>query len=94
MGVAILSTVAVSRAEALRYTLARTRRRAHEGFQSAFLACFALAGLGVLMAIALLGAPRGRRESGWSRSPRNEVRSRRALRRSWPAVSDAIGRFV
>ena len=53
-----------------------------EGFQSAFVACVALAALGVLVALTLLGTPRKARRSGWSRpaparmnpNPRNEAK--------------------
>ena len=60
LGVAIVSTVAVSRSEDYLATnegadpvLVLT-----EGFQSAFVACVVLAALGVLLALTLLGAPR------------------------------------
>jgi MFS family permease len=65
LGVAIVSTVAVSRSEdflagneGANLLVALT-----EGFQSAFLACVVLAGIGVALALALLGRPRrGRHE--------------------------------
>jgi EmrB/QacA subfamily drug resistance transporter len=60
LGVAIVSTVAVSRSEDF---LAATEGASPlvaltEGFQSAFLACFVLAGIGVALALVLLGKPR------------------------------------
>ncbi len=60
LGVAIVSTVAVSRSE----DYLATNEGANpvlvltEGFQSAFVACVVLAALGVLLALTLLGAPR------------------------------------
>jgi EmrB/QacA subfamily drug resistance transporter len=60
LGVAIVSTVAVSRSEdflggneGANPLVALT-----EGFQSAFVACVVLAGIGVALALALLGRPR------------------------------------
>jgi EmrB/QacA subfamily drug resistance transporter len=60
LGVAIVSTVAVSRSEDF---LAGNEGAnplvvLTEGFQSAFLACVVLAGIGVALALALLGRPR------------------------------------
>jgi MFS family permease len=60
LGVAIVSTVAVSRSEDY---LAANRGAnplvaLNEGFQSAFLACVVLAGIGVALALLLLGRPR------------------------------------
>ena len=60
LGVAIVSTVAVSRSE----DYLATNEGANpvlvltEGFQSAFVACVMLAALGVLLALTLLGVPR------------------------------------
>jgi EmrB/QacA subfamily drug resistance transporter len=60
LGVAIVSTVAVSRSE----NFLAANEGANpllvltEGFQSAFLACVALAAIGVVLALALLGRPR------------------------------------
>jgi EmrB/QacA subfamily drug resistance transporter len=60
LGVAIVSTVAVSRSED--YLAANEGANPlvalTEGFQSAFLACVALAGIGVALALLLLGRPR------------------------------------
>jgi MFS family permease len=60
LGVAIVSTVAVSRSED--YLAANAGANPlvvlTEGFQFAFVACAVLAGLGVLLALTLLGAPR------------------------------------
>jgi EmrB/QacA subfamily drug resistance transporter len=60
LGVAIASTVAVSRSEDF---LAANEGAnplvvLNEGFQSAFLACVVLAGIGVALALLLLGRPR------------------------------------
>jgi EmrB/QacA subfamily drug resistance transporter len=65
LGVAIVSTVAVSRSED--YLAANERANPlvvlTEGFQSAFVACVVLAGIGVVLALLLLGRPRrGRQE--------------------------------
>ena len=60
LGVAIVSTVAISRSG----DYVATHGGADplvvltEGFQTAFVACGVLAGLGVMLALALLGAPR------------------------------------
>jgi EmrB/QacA subfamily drug resistance transporter len=54
-GVAIVSTVAISWADGGSSLLALT-----EGFQAAFWACVALAGLGLLVSLLLLGPPRQR----------------------------------
>jgi EmrB/QacA subfamily drug resistance transporter len=60
LGVAIVSTVAVSRSED--YLAANEGANSlvvlTEGFQSAFLACGVLAGIGVALALLLLGRPR------------------------------------
>jgi EmrB/QacA subfamily drug resistance transporter len=60
LGVAIVSTVAVSRSED--YLAANEGANPlaalNEGFQSAFLACVVLAGIGLALAILLLGRPR------------------------------------
>ena len=60
LGVAIVSTVAVSRSEDYLATNegADPLLVLTEGFQSAFVACVVLAALGVLLALTLLGAPR------------------------------------
>jgi EmrB/QacA subfamily drug resistance transporter len=61
LGVAIVTTVAVTRSED--YLAANDGANPlvvlNEGFQSAFLACVALAGLGVAISLLLLGRPRG-----------------------------------
>jgi EmrB/QacA subfamily drug resistance transporter len=61
LGVAIVTTVAVSRSED--YLAANEGANPlvvlNEGFQSAFWACVALAGLGVAISLLLLGRPRG-----------------------------------
>jgi EmrB/QacA subfamily drug resistance transporter len=60
LGVALASTVAISRSED--YLAANQRADPlvvlNEGFQSAFLACVVLAGIGVVLALLLLGRPR------------------------------------
>jgi MFS family permease len=60
LGVAILTTVAVSRSED--YLAANEGANPlvvlNEGFQSAFLACVVLAGIGLALALLLLGRPR------------------------------------
>jgi predicted MFS family arabinose efflux permease len=60
LGVAILSTVAVSRSED--YLAANHGANPlvalTEGFQSAFAACVVLAGIGLALALLLLGRPR------------------------------------
>ena len=60
LGVAIVSTVAVSRSEDFLAGNDGANQLAAltEGFQSAFLACVVLAGIGVALALALLGRPR------------------------------------
>jgi EmrB/QacA subfamily drug resistance transporter len=60
LGVAIITTVAVSRSEDYRATNegANPLVVLNEGFQSAFLACVVLAGIGVALALLLLGRPR------------------------------------
>jgi EmrB/QacA subfamily drug resistance transporter len=61
LGVAIVTTVAVTRSED--YLAANDGANPlvvlNEGFQSAFWACVALAGLGVAISLLLLGRPRG-----------------------------------
>jgi EmrB/QacA subfamily drug resistance transporter len=59
LGVAIVSTVAVSRTEDFLATNASASPLVGltEGFQSAFLACAVLAGIGTVLALALLGGP-------------------------------------
>jgi predicted MFS family arabinose efflux permease len=60
LGVAILTTVAVSRSDD--YLAANDGANPlvvlNEGFQSAFLACVVLAGIGMALALLLLGRPR------------------------------------
>jgi MFS family permease len=60
LGVAIVSTVAVSRSED--YLAANEGANPlvvlNEGFQSAFLACVVLAGIGLALGLLLLGRPR------------------------------------
>jgi MFS family permease len=60
LGVAILTTVAVSRSDD--YLAANADANPlvvlNEGFQSAFLACVVLAGIGIALALLLLGRPR------------------------------------
>jgi EmrB/QacA subfamily drug resistance transporter len=60
LGVAIVSTVAVSRSEDFLAAneAANPLVVLTEGFQSAFVACVVLAAIGVVMALALLGRPR------------------------------------
>jgi EmrB/QacA subfamily drug resistance transporter len=60
LGVAIVSTVAVSRSEDYLAANegANPRVVLNEGFQSAFLVCVVLAGIGVALALLLLGRPR------------------------------------
>jgi predicted MFS family arabinose efflux permease len=61
LGVAIVTTVAVSRSED--YLAANEGANPlvvlTEGFQSAFMACVVVAGIGVALALLLLGRPRG-----------------------------------
>jgi EmrB/QacA subfamily drug resistance transporter len=66
LGVAIVTTVAVSRSEDF---LAANEGAnllvvLNEGFQSAFLACVVLAGIGMALALLLLGRPRGAPKEG------------------------------
>jgi EmrB/QacA subfamily drug resistance transporter len=56
LGVAIVSTVAVSRSEG--YEAANPLVGLTEGFQSAFVACVVLAAMGAVLALLLLGRPR------------------------------------
>jgi EmrB/QacA subfamily drug resistance transporter len=60
LGVAIITTVAVSRSQDYRAANegANPLVALNEGFQSAFLACVVLAGIGVGLALLLLGRPR------------------------------------
>jgi EmrB/QacA subfamily drug resistance transporter len=60
LGVAIVSTVAVSRSENFLSANEGANQLVvlTEGFQSAFLACVVLAGIGVALALLLLGPPR------------------------------------
>jgi hypothetical protein len=59
LGVAIVSTVAVSRSEDFLAANdgASPLVALTEGFQSAFVACVVLAGIGVALALLLLGRP-------------------------------------
>jgi EmrB/QacA subfamily drug resistance transporter len=59
LGVAIVTTVAVSRSEDFLAANEGTNRLVvlTEGFQSAFLACVVLAGIGLVLALLLLGRP-------------------------------------
>jgi MFS family permease len=61
LGVAIVTTVAVSRTDDYLATNTSANRLVAltEGFQSAFLAVAILAGIGVALALLLLGRPRG-----------------------------------
>jgi EmrB/QacA subfamily drug resistance transporter len=61
LGTAIVATVSVSRTEdyAASNTGADPLVALTEGFQSAFLACVVLAGIGVAVSLLLLGRPRG-----------------------------------
>jgi EmrB/QacA subfamily drug resistance transporter len=60
LGVAIVSTVAVSRSEGFlaSHPGADPLLGLTDGFQSAFVACAVLAGIGLVLALALLGRPR------------------------------------
>jgi EmrB/QacA subfamily drug resistance transporter len=60
LGVAIVTTVAVSRSEDFLAANEGAKQLVvlNEGFQSAFLACVVLAGIGVALALVLLGRPR------------------------------------
>jgi EmrB/QacA subfamily drug resistance transporter len=64
LGVAIVSTVAISRSEAFLATNqgANPLLVLTEGFQYAFVACVVLAGIGVALVLALLGRPRKARQ--------------------------------
>src|SRR4029450_13000979 len=71
LGVAIVSTVAVSRSEDY---LAANKGASplvvlNEGFQSAFLACVVLAGIGLALALLLLGRPRTARHGHLEPAP-------------------------
>ena len=59
IGTAIVSTVAVSRTDDLLATGSDRLVALTEGFQSAFLACIVLAGVGLLFALTLPGRARG-----------------------------------
>jgi EmrB/QacA subfamily drug resistance transporter len=71
LGVAIVSTVAVSRSED--YLAANKGANPlvvlNEGFQSAFLACVVLAGIGLALALLLLGRPRTARHGHLEPAP-------------------------
>jgi hypothetical protein len=68
LGVAIVSTVAVSRSTG--YLAANTGANPlvvlTEGYQSAFAACAVLAGIGLALALLLLGRPPGSSEMSQS----------------------------
>ncbi len=72
LGVAIVTTVAVSRSQD--YLAANEGANPlvvlNEGFQSAFLAVVVLAGIGMALALLLPGRPRKARRSTWSRHRR------------------------
>ena len=72
LGVAIVTTVAVSRSDD--YLAANDGANPlvvlNEGFQSAFLACVVLAGIGMALALLLLGRARGKRRRSGSRPSR------------------------
>jgi MFS family permease len=71
LGVAIVTTVAVSRSED--YLAANEGANPlivlNEGFQSAFLACVVLAGIGMALALLLLGRPRKAPQEGLEAVP-------------------------
>jgi EmrB/QacA subfamily drug resistance transporter len=71
LGVAIVTTVAVSSSED--YLAANEGANPlvvlNEGFQSAFWACVALAGLGVAISLLLLGRPRGAAQEQFESAP-------------------------
>jgi MFS family permease len=71
LGVAIVTTVAVTRSED--YLAANDGANPlvvlNEGFQSAFWACVALAGLGFAISLLLLGRPRGAVEEQLEAAP-------------------------
>jgi EmrB/QacA subfamily drug resistance transporter len=71
LGVAIVTTVAVSRSEDYLATNegANSLLVLNEGFQSAFLACVALAAIGVALALLLLGRPRKARQEHLDPAP-------------------------
>jgi EmrB/QacA subfamily drug resistance transporter len=71
LGVAIVTTVAVSRSEDYLATneSANSLLVLNEGFQSAFLACVALAAIGVALALLLLGRPRKARQEHLDPAP-------------------------
>src|SRR4030095_1493444 len=102
LGVALVTTVAVSRTDDYlsAHTGASQLVALTEGFQSAFLAVAILAGVGVALALLLLGparrvpaAPR-RRSPTSSLPPRalrlNERRHRSVITRSWAATSGQL----
>ena len=70
LGVAIVSTVAVSRSQhyLAAHQGASPLLALTEGYQSAFVACAVLAGIGLALALLLLGRPRG--SSGTSQHTR------------------------
>jgi EmrB/QacA subfamily drug resistance transporter len=71
LGVAIVTSVAVSRSEDFSATNdgANPLVVLTEGFQSAFLACFVLAGIGMALALVLLGRPRKKPHERLERLP-------------------------
>ncbi len=81
LGVAIVSTVAVSRAADYLAVNAGVNPLVvlTEGYQSAFVACVVLAGIGLALALLLLGRPRKQRTTcrsrSWRPAPGTEERS-------------------
>jgi hypothetical protein len=77
LGVAIVTTVSVSRTEDYLATNAGANRLVAltEGFQSAFLAVAILAGIGVALALLLLGRPRGSPQEQVDLEPAPAVKS-------------------
>ena len=78
LGVAIVSTVAITRTE--NYLDANGDASPAvaltEGFQSAFVACVVLAGIGVVLALLLLGPPRQQRRNSSRWLPRRQPTNR------------------
>ena len=71
LGVAIVSTVALTRSEdfAAAHAGANHLVVLTEGFQAAFVACAVMAAIGAVLAIALLGRPRGARRGRLEQVP-------------------------
>jgi hypothetical protein len=90
LGVAITTTVAVSRSDD--YLAANQGANplvvTNEGFQSAFQACVVLAGIGLALALLLLGRPRKARQEQLEPAPEtnfqglNETRARNLATRT------------